>query len=147
MHLLDVVALLVSLTALLAYANHRLLRLPTTIGVMLIALLLSLALIVAGELGYGVEAWAEKIVARIDFNEALMHGMLSFLLFAGALHVDLNDLARQKSVIGTLATAGILLNSLPRVLRGPAGVLTARDLPLVHSLNAQELAAPLPRKR
>ncbi|MEJ2173550.1 MAG: sodium:proton antiporter [bacterium] len=111
MHLLDVVALLVSLTALLAYANHRLLRLPTTIGVMLIALLLSLALIVAGELGYGVEAWAEKIVARIDFNEALMHGMLSFLLFAGALHVDLNDLARQKFIIGTLATAGILLST------------------------------------
>jgi hypothetical protein len=50
-------------------------------------------------------------------------------------------------VNGELATAGILLNSLPRVLRGPAGVLTARDLPLVHSLNAQELAAPLPRKR
>jgi len=111
MHLLDVVALLVSLTALLSYANHRLLRLPTTIGVMLIALLLSLALIFAGELGYGVEAWAEKIVARIDFNEALMHGMLSFLLFAGALHVDLNDLARQKFIIGTLATAGILLST------------------------------------
>jgi len=110
-HLLDVGALLVSLTALLAYANHRLLRLPTTIGVMLIALLLSLALIVAGELGYGVEAWAEKIVARIDFNEALMHGMLSFLLFAGALHVDLNDLAKQKFIIGMLATAGILLST------------------------------------
>jgi len=111
MHLLDVVALLVSLTALLAYANHRLLRLPTTIGVMLIALLLSLALIAAGALGYGVEAWARKIVARIDFNEALMHGMLSFLLFAGALHVDLNDLARQKFIIGTLATAGIVLST------------------------------------
>ena len=111
MHTLDVVALLVSLTALLAYANHRLLRLPTTIGVMLIALLLSLALIAAGEFGYGVEAWAERIVARIDFNEALMHGMLSFLLFAGALHVDLNDLARQKFIIGTLATAGILLST------------------------------------
>ncbi len=111
MHTLDVVALLVSLTALLAYANHRLLRLPTTIGVMLIALLLSLALIAAGEFGYGVEAWAEKVVARIDFNEALMHGMLSFLLFAGALHVDLNDLARQKFIIGTLATAGILLST------------------------------------
>jgi len=108
---LDVIALLVTLTALLAYANHRLLGLPTTIGVMLIALLLSLALIAAGELGYGVEAWAERIVARIDFNEALMHGMLSFLLFAGALHVDLNDLGRQKGIIGTLATAGIVLST------------------------------------
>ena len=107
-----VIALLVSLTALLAYANYRLLRLPTTIGVMLIALLLSLALIVAGELGFGVEDWARKVVARIDFNQALMHGMLSFLLFAGALHVDLSQLARQKFVVGTLATAGVLLSTV-----------------------------------
>ena len=108
---LDVIAILVSLTALLAYANHRTLKLPTTIGVMLIALLLSLALIVAGELGSGVEIWAERIVARIDFNQALMHGMLSFLLFAGALHVDLNDLARQKIVIGVLATVGVVFST------------------------------------
>lgn len=112
MHLLDVVALLVSLTALLAYANHRLLRLPTTIGVMLIALLLSLALIAAGALGYDVRAWAERVVGRIDFNQALMHGMLSFLLFAGALHVDLSKLAQQKLIVGTLATAGVLLSTV-----------------------------------
>jgi len=111
MTVLDVIAILVSLTALLAYANHRTFRLPTTIGVMLIALLLSLALIAAGEFGSGVEAWAERVVARIDFNQALMQGMLSFLLFAGALHVDLNDLARQKSVIGVLATFGVLFST------------------------------------
>jgi Na+:H+ antiporter len=111
-HLLDVVALLVSLTALLAYANHRLLRLPTTIGVMLIALLLSLALIAAGALGYDVRAWAERVVGQIDFNQALMHGMLSFLLFAGALHVDLSKLAQQKLIVGTLATAGVLLSTV-----------------------------------
>jgi CPA1 family monovalent cation:H+ antiporter len=108
---LDVIALLVSLTALLAYANHRLLRLPTTIGVMLIALLISLALIGAGTLGYEVRAWAERVVARIDFSQALMHGMLSFLLFAGALHVDLSRLAREKFVVGTLATVGVLLST------------------------------------
>jgi len=112
MQLLDVVALLVSLTALLAYANHRLLRLPTTIGVMLIALLLSLALIAGGALGYDVRTWAEQVVARIDFNQALMHGMLSFLLFAGALHVDLSKLAQQKFIVGTLATAGVLLSTV-----------------------------------
>jgi Na+:H+ antiporter len=109
---LDVIALLVSLTALLAYANHRLLRLPTTIGVMLIALLISLALIGAGTLGYEVRAWAERVVARIDFSQALMHGMLSFLLFAGALHVDLSRLAREKFVVGTLATVGVLLSTV-----------------------------------
>lgn len=50
-------------------------------------------------------------------------------------------------VNGELATAAVLLNSLPRLLHAPAGVLTAKDLPLVHSLNPQELAAPVPRKR
>jgi CPA1 family monovalent cation:H+ antiporter len=110
--ILQVISLLVSLTALFAYANYRLLRLPTTIGVMLIALLISLGLIGAGTVGYDVRAWAEKVVARIDFNQALMHGMLSFLLFAGALHVDLSQLARQKFVVGTLATAGVLLSTL-----------------------------------
>ena len=112
MTILQVIALLVSLTALFAYVNHRLLRLPTTIGVMLIALLMSLALIGAGALGYDVRSWAERVVARIDFNQALMHGMLSFLLFAGALHVDLNQLARQKLVVGTLATIGVLLSTV-----------------------------------
>jgi len=110
--ILQVISLLVSLTALFAYANYRLLRLPTTIGVMLIALLISLGLIGMGTVGYDVRAWAEKVVARIDFNQALMHGMLSFLLFAGALHVDLSQLARQKFVVGTLATAGVLLSTL-----------------------------------
>jgi CPA1 family monovalent cation:H+ antiporter len=102
----------VSLTALLSYANHRLLKLPTTIGVMLIALLISLALIAAGAFGYDVRSWAEQVVGRIDFNEALMHGMLSFLLFAGALHVDLSQLAQQKLIVGTLATAGVLLSTV-----------------------------------
>jgi len=110
--MLQIIALLVSLTALLSYANHRLLKLPTTIGVMLIALLISLALIAAGAFGYDVRSWAEQVVGRIDFNEALMHGMLSFLLFAGALHVDLSQLAQQKLIVGTLATAGVLLSTV-----------------------------------
>jgi CPA1 family monovalent cation:H+ antiporter len=110
--MLQIIALLVSLTALLSYANHRLLQLPTTIGVMLIALLISLALIAAGAFGYDVRSWAEQVVGRIDFNEALMHGMLSFLLFAGALHVDLSQLAQQKLIVGTLATAGVLLSTV-----------------------------------
>jgi len=110
--MLQIIALLVSLTALLSYANHRLLKLPTTIGVMLIALLVSLALIAAGAFGYDVRSWAEQVVGRIDFNEALMHGMLSFLLFAGALHVDLSQLAQQKLIVGTLATAGVLLSTV-----------------------------------
>jgi hypothetical protein len=50
-------------------------------------------------------------------------------------------------VNGEAAAAAVLLNSLPRVLHAPAGLLTVRDLPLVHALNPQDLAAPAPRKR
>jgi CPA1 family monovalent cation:H+ antiporter len=79
---------------------------------MLIALVMSLGLIALAKLGFpGLEQAVEGFVRRIDFNETLMHGMLSFLLFAGALHVNLNDLAQQKWVIATLATVGTVSSS------------------------------------
>lgn len=106
------IALLITLTALFSFSNHRFIRLPTTIGVMLIALMLSLSLIGLSKLGFGIEAAAESLLNQIDFNEALMQGMLSFLLFAGALHINLGDLARQRLVIGVLATLGVLISTL-----------------------------------
>lgn len=75
------------------------------------SLILSLMLILCGELGVGLEDYAARIVSSIDFNQALLHGMLSFLLFAGALHVNINDLREQKWVIGTLATVGIIIST------------------------------------
>ena len=106
------IALLITLTALFSFSNHRFIRLPTTIGVMLIALILSLVLIGLSKLGFGIEVAAESLLNQIDFNEALMQGMLSFLLFAGALHINLGDLARQRLVIGVLATLGVLVSTL-----------------------------------
>ena len=111
MAFLDVVAALISLAALLSYINHRFLRLPTSIGLVLSALFISLALLLLEHLGLPVAAPAEAILRGIDFNTALMHGMLSFLLFAGALHVNLNDLILQRGVITTLATGGILMST------------------------------------
>ncbi len=78
---------------------------------MLLSLVLSLALILFGEIGVTLEDHATKIVSSIDFNQALLHGMLSFLLFAGALHVNINDLREQKWVIGTLATIGVIIST------------------------------------
>jgi CPA1 family monovalent cation:H+ antiporter len=75
---------------------------------MVIALLVSLGLIALGPLGFGLKEDARLLLASIDFDETLLHGMLSFLLFAGALHVNLADLARQKYIIGFLATLGVL---------------------------------------
>lgn len=107
MQTLDIAGVLISVAAVMSFLNYRFVKLPSAIGLMLIALALSLGLIVLGELGLaGVEQAAERFVASIDFNVTLMHGMLSFLLFAGALHVNLNDLAEQKWVVAALATVG-----------------------------------------
>lgn len=111
MRLLNLAATLITLSALFSYLNHRYLRLPTTIGVMLFALVLSLILIAFGTFDPRIEHYAEQLLAAIDFNKALMLGMLSFLLFAGALHININDLARHKWVILTLASGGVLLST------------------------------------
>ncbi len=110
---LDLAAILITLSALFSYINHRFIGLPTTIGVMLIALLMSLLLILIGELGVAqFDEVAERLLLGVDFDKTLMHGMLSFLLFAGALHVDLGGLRQQKWVITILATVGVFLSTL-----------------------------------
>jgi CPA1 family monovalent cation:H+ antiporter len=106
MKLFNILAVLITLSAVFSYLNYRFIKLPTTIGVMVISLLGSLGIVVIGPLGFGLEEDALRLLNSIDFDETLLHGMLSFLLFAGALHIDLDRLARQKWIIGTLATVG-----------------------------------------
>ena len=123
----DAMAVLVTLTAAFTYVNYRYLKLPSTIGLMLMALAASLLIIVAGKLGWGgLQDYARALVSGIDFNKTVMHGFLSYLLFAGALHVDLNELAQRKAVVLTLATVGViastfLIGGLAYALRGLLG--------------------------
>jgi CPA1 family monovalent cation:H+ antiporter len=105
----NVIAILVTLAALFSYLNHRFVKLPNTIGLMLISLVMSLGLVALGQAGLAGQ-WVE-FVRGIDFNRTLMVGMLSFLLFAGALHVDVNDLLEQKWRIGFFATLGVALST------------------------------------
>ncbi len=111
MQLLDLIAIIITVAALFSYINNRYIKLPNTIGVMLIALAFSLLLIILNKLGIDLDDPVLQILNSIDFNKALMHGMLSFLLFAGALHVNLNDLAKQKWVIASLATFGVITST------------------------------------
>ncbi|MCP9468940.1 MAG: sodium:proton antiporter [Nitrospira sp.] len=111
MPLIYTLTILICLAALFGYVNHRLLKLPMTIGLMAVALVFSLSLLALGKLGLGVGTEAQRLIGAVDFNETLMHGMLGFLLFAGALHVKLEELLDLKWVIGTLATVGTLLSS------------------------------------
>ncbi|HVW22164.1 MAG TPA: sodium:proton antiporter [Opitutaceae bacterium] len=108
----EIIALLLTITALLSYLNFRWLRLPTTIGVMAIALVASLALIGLREFGLHLEHEAARIVAGVRFDRTLMQGMLSILLFAGSLHIDLGQLRREIGVVLLLATAGVFLSVL-----------------------------------
>ena len=106
MRLFDIIAILISLSAVFSWLNYRVLKLPTAIGLMLSALLMSLVL----QLPFfgGLEHQAEVMLASVDFDATLLHGMLSFLLFAGAMHVNLNDLAQQRWVIAILSTVGVV---------------------------------------
>src|SRR3546814_8341666 len=99
--MLELSAIFISLTALLAYLNYRFIGLPPTIGVMATALVFSLLLHGLTLLGLPLlEAQIETLVGRIDFNHLLMDGMLSFLLFTGALHINLADLRTHRWAIG-----------------------------------------------
>lgn len=143
MSLFDLGAILLTIAALLSYINERYLHLPPTIGLMLIALLLSLGLIGTTMLGWDMEARAEAILARIDFSELLLHSMLAFLLFAGALHVNLEDLLQQKWIISTLATVGIMISTiLVAVLTWVAFDALGLDLPFLYCLLFGALISP-----
>jgi CPA1 family monovalent cation:H+ antiporter len=113
MSLYDVAAILIGLAAVFGYLNHRYLRLPHTIGLVLIAMAASIAVILldlavpALRIGEDVT----DLLARIHFHETLMHGMLSFMLFAGALHVDFTAMADRKWAIASLASVGTLIST------------------------------------
>ena len=108
---LNTAAALITLAALFSWLNHRFIRLPTTIALLLFSLGASLGVIALGKLGIHFDTAAEELLSAVDFDEALLHGMLSFLLFAGALHVDLAELAQRKWAIGFLATLGVLIST------------------------------------
>lgn len=143
LRLFDILAVLVTLSAIFAWINHRFLKLPTAIGLMLIALLFSLALLVPVPPDDPFQHQLAAMMQGIDFEDTLLHGMLAFLLFAGALHVDLSDLAKQRWVIGILATAGVVGATF--LVGGGAWLLFSAiglDLPLIYCLLFGALIAP-----
>ncbi|MGY8641369.1 MAG: cation:proton antiporter [Verrucomicrobiales bacterium] len=108
MSIFELCAVLIAIAAVLGYLNVRYLKLPTTIGIMLISLAFSLVLVILGRFFPSITETAESIVEQVQFGDTLLKVMLSYLLFAGALHVDLSDLAKQKWIIATMATLGVV---------------------------------------
>ena len=145
MSLFEIGAFLIGLSALFGYINHQYLRAPHTIGLVLIALAASLALVLIESLvpEANIDALIVGVLGEIDFHETLMHGMLSFLLFAGALHVDLSALRRRFRTIGLMATAGTLVSaavigSCTWLVAGWAG----HEIPFVWALVFGALISP-----
>ncbi|SDL96842.1 sodium/proton antiporter, CPA1 family [Oryzisolibacter propanilivorax] len=141
----DIAALCLVVTALLAYLNHRFVRLPTAIGVMVIALALSLALVAldAAGIASGLREYEASFVRSVHFSEVLMQGMLSFLLFAGALQVDLSALRRWRWQVAALAIGGTLVSTLVvGAAMWLALPLVGLPLPLLHCLVFGALISP-----
>jgi CPA1 family monovalent cation:H+ antiporter len=109
MNAFQTLALLLTFAAAGAYVNRRFLKLPATIGLMVFALMVSLAAIGLNRLGWVNLHAASTFVAGIDFSNILLHGMLSFLLFAGALQIDFSDLKKHHTIIVVLATVGVVI--------------------------------------
>lgn len=103
---------LVCLAAAFSLLSHRFLRLPRTVGVMLLSLASSLLVAVVGRVVPGLHARATALVSHIDFSAVVLHGMLAFLLFAGAMQLDVNALRRQKAPVLSLAILGTGLSTL-----------------------------------
>jgi CPA1 family monovalent cation:H+ antiporter len=114
MTIFHIAAILLGLAAVIGYINHRYFKLPHTIGLMVITLVLSLLVLVADLLApqAGLKEAVKEYIGQVDFNKTLMDGMLCFLLFAGALHINLSDLLERRFAIGTLATVGVLISTL-----------------------------------
>ncbi|MCG6899056.1 MAG: sodium:proton antiporter [Gammaproteobacteria bacterium] len=143
MSLFHILAVLLTASAIFSYINYRFLKLPTTIGIMLAALCFSLLLNLLGPIGIDIEHEVRSMLGSIDFDATLLHGMLSFLLFAGALHVDLSDLAKQRGVIIVLATAGVVATTF--IIGGLsfyAFELVGLGIPFVYCLLFGALISP-----
>lgn len=119
MSIFDIASLLVLLAALFGYLNLRYFKLPSAIGLMVIALISSLIVIFVDSFtpSFHMRDIITDFIGRIDLNETLMKGMLAFLLFAGALHVNLDDLCERRYTIAGLATVGVIIST---VLTGSA---------------------------
>ena len=107
----DIIAVLISLAAIFGYLNYRYIKLPTTIGLMLLGLLFSFVIIIAGQFKPGLAEYAKSFVENVELDETLLGIMLSYLLFAGALHVKLQDLSKEKWIIAILATFGVVIST------------------------------------
>ncbi len=104
-------SVLIVLAAIFAYLNVRFLKLPSTIGVMVIAMAVSIFLVIFGNVFPGTLNSISSLIAGFDFTQLLMGAMLNFLLFAGAVHINLKDLREQRAPIMVFSTISVIIST------------------------------------
>lgn len=111
MQLYNTLSIIIVLAAIFGFVNFKLLKLPSTIGVMLISIVVSLVAVMIGWWKPWVFESTTRLIQSVDFNTVLMKIMLSFLLFAGAIHINVNDLKKEGKAVLTFSTAGVLIST------------------------------------
>jgi CPA1 family monovalent cation:H+ antiporter len=142
---LDLIALLLAAASVFGLLNHHFFKLPHTIGLVVLSLLVSgtILLVHAAFPAWGLADAARGVLTQIDFSETLLLGLLSFLLFAGALHFDMTALIASARTIVTLATIGTAL-STAIVATGVWAATAALDLniPIIYCVIFGALISP-----
>ncbi len=143
MSLYHTFSILIVVSAVFAYLNFRFLKLPPSIGLMLIALIASLGLVIVGNLYPSILGDVTVLLESFDFSELLLGSMLSFMLFAGAIHINIEDLRKEKVsvimfstfsvVISTFLIGGITFYLFP---------LFGLQVPFIHCLLFGSLISP-----
>ncbi len=143
--ILDIAAAVVVLSALFGWLNRRFIHLPHVIGLLVLGLASSIVVIVLGHLvpQFHLRESITAAIARIDFYDTMMNGMLAFLLFAGALQIDLGRLRAQGWAVGLMATVGVLISTaIVGVAFWLAAAALGVGLPLVWALTFGALISP-----
>lgn len=106
-----IISILIVLSALFGYINVKFIKLPLTIGLMLITIIFTIIIVIIGQFDNTLLLSEKALISRIDFRTVLLDIMLSFLLFAGALHTNFNQLKIQRGPVLAFATLGVLIST------------------------------------
>lgn len=126
MDLLTIITLLILISAAFSYFNQRFIKLPGTIGVMTISVMVSLMVLIIGKTGNGNSYFITTLAHNIDFSSVLLDVMLGLLLFAAALHFDYAKLKALRLPIIFLSTIGVVIST------GTFGILFYAATRLLH---------------
>lgn len=143
MNINEILTFTIVLTAIFAYINHRFIKWPPTIGIMILSLFMSMLIVIFGGANFLLSRKAVQLVASIDFQDVLMNFMLSFLLFAGAIHIDAGKLKKERVPVMVLATIGILISTfLVGAMTWYLFVLFHSPIPFIYCLLFGALISP-----